>query len=157
MNKNITTPNTHPSVPPIWMNRRVLCQIMCTIGARRPETGGILLGPIGSSFITAFHFDGTASCSTVTYSPDHITLRRMMQDVWLPAGVDMKGFVHSHPGSFDRLSEGDMIYIRRLLEKNLDMTVFAAPIVVPGAFRMRPIVVLSNQPTVQRTTTLRLI
>jgi len=157
MNKNSTIPNTKVSIPPIWMNRRVMCQIMCTIGARPAETGGILLGPIGSSVITAFHFDQSASCSGVTYSPDHLTLRRMMQEAWLPAGVDMKGFVHSHPGSFDRLSEGDMIYIRRLLEKNPDMTSFAAPIVIPGAFRLRPIIVLSSQPALQHPTTLRLI
>ncbi len=155
MTKNTTIRNS-ASPPPIWMSHHVLCQIMNTVGARRPETGGILLGPVGSNHITAFYFDGTASCSQATYTPDHLTLRRMMQEVWLPAGVDMKGFVHSHPGSFDRLSEGDQAYIRRLLAKNDDMSVFAAPIVIPHTFRLRPIVVLSKQPTVQRPTTLRL-
>lgn len=151
-NKNMSS----PTVPPIWMCRHVHCEVMCTIGARRPETGGILLGPIGSNDITHFYFDETASCSGATYSPDHITLRRKMKEVWLPARVDMKGFVHSHPGGFDRLSDGDLVYIRRLLEKNPDMSVFSAPIVIPHGFRMRAIVVLPDQPGVQRVTTLQL-
>src|SRR6266496_649312 len=133
------------SAPPIWMSRHVRCQIMCTIGARRPETGGILLGPIGSNDITDFYFDATASCSGATYTPDYVTLRRKMQEGWMPAGLDMKGFVHSHPGEFDRLSHGDLAYIRRLLERNLDMSVFAAPIVIPQVFRLRAIVVLADR------------
>jgi len=144
------------AVPPIWMRRHVQCQIMCAIGARRPEAGGILLGPIGSNDVTDFYFDHGASCSGATYSPDHITLRRKMKEVWLPARLDMKGFVHSHPGSFDRLSDGDLVYIRRLLEKNPDMTVFAAPIVIPAEFRLRAIVVMADQPDVQQPTTLQL-
>jgi proteasome lid subunit RPN8/RPN11 len=138
------------------MDRHVLCQIMSTISARRAEAGGILLGPIGSSFVTCFHFDVSASCSGVTYSPDHVTLGRLMQRQWLPAGVDMKGFVHSHPGRFDRLSEGDMIYIRRLLSSNPDMTVFAAPIVIPEEFRIAPIIVTRDDPARECPTTFRL-
>jgi len=86
----------------------------------------------------------TASCSGATYTPDHVTLRRRMKEVWLPARLDMKGFVHSHPGEFDRLSHGDLVYIRRLLDKNPDMSVFTAPIVIPESFRLRTIVVLAK-------------
>jgi hypothetical protein len=136
--------------------RHVHCQIMCSIGARRPESGGILLGPTGSNDITDFYFDATALCSGATYTPDHIALRRKMKEVWLPAGLDMKGFVHSHPGALGRLSIGDMVYIRRLLEKNPDMNVFAAPIVIPHAFRLQAIVVLADQPHLQRPTNLQL-
>ena len=147
--------NPSRAAPPIWMSRHVRCAIMSTIGACVPETGGILLGPIGSHDITDFYFDITAACSGATYTPDHITLRQKMRDEWQPAGLDLKGFVHSHPGNLDRLSEGDMVYIRRLLEKNPDMTEFAAPIVIPHAFRIRAIVVLAEQPDVQRPTQLK--
>ena len=146
-----------PRVPPIVMSRRVRCRIMGSIGARGPETGGILLGPIGSSDITDFYFDATASCSTATYTPDYVTLNRMMRQVWMPGGLDMKGFVHSHPGGFDRLSAGDLEYIHRLLKKNPDMSFFAAPIVIPEAFRLRAIVVLADEPLVQRPTHLRFL
>jgi hypothetical protein len=144
-------------VPPITMNRHVVCKIMSSIGACMPETGGILLGPIGSSDITDFFFDAGAQCSGVTYTPDISTLRHKMQTEWIPAGLDMKGFCHSHPGQFDLLSGGDLVYIRRLLEKNPDIKAFAAPIVIPREFRLRPIVVLQERPDVQRTTTLRII
>jgi proteasome lid subunit RPN8/RPN11 len=157
MEKKHNTGETARPAPPLTMTARVRCRIMCTIGARRPETGGILLGPVGRNDITDFYFDATGACSGATYSPDHVTLRRKMRDEWLPAGLDMKGFVHSHPGGFDRLSHGDLVYIRRLLAKNPDMSVFAAPIIIPEAFRLRAIVVLADQPGVQRPTTLRLV
>ena len=70
--------------------------------------------------------------------------------------IDFKGFAHSHPGAFDRLSVGDMIYIQRLLEKNPDIAVFPAPIVIPHEFRLRAIVVLRHQPNVQFPTTFEL-
>jgi hypothetical protein len=145
-----------PNVPRMSMSRHVVCQIMCTVGVHAPETGGILLGPIGTSDITDFYFDSTARCSGATYSPDHLTLRKKMREEWLPAGIDFKGFVHSHPGSFDRLSEGDLRYIRRLLDKNPDIKAFAAPIVIPGEFRLRPIVVLCEQPDMPRAATLQI-
>jgi hypothetical protein len=147
----------HQQPSPIAMSRHVVCAIMCSIGAHEPETGGILLGPIGTSRITDFYFDVTARCTGGTYTPDHVTLRRKMQEEWLPSGLDFKGFVHSHPGRLDRLNGGDMIYIRRLLDKNPDIKAFAAPIVIPREFYLRPIVVLSDRPDVQCPTTLRLI
>lgn len=150
------TTSLGPPVPPLRMSRHAHCRIMCTIGGRRPETGGILLGPIRGDEVTDFYFDATAACSGATYTPDYLTLRRKMQEEWIPAGVDMKGFVHSHPGGFDRLSLGDLVYVRRLLAKNPDMKVFAAPIVIPEAFRLQAMVVLAEHPDLPRRTRLEL-
>ena len=144
-------------MPCISISRQVVCEIMCTIGARTPETGGILLGPVGTSTVTKFYFDASGSCSSATYSPDHLTLRRKMKEIWLPSNLDLKGFTHSHPGDLDGLSQGDLVYIRRLLEKNPDMNVFIAPIVIPHAFRFQPIVVLADDPYVQRVARLEFI
>jgi hypothetical protein len=55
----------------------------------------------------------------------------------------------------DLLSEGDMIYIRRLLEKNPDIRFFVAPIVISEQFRLRAIVVSAKEPNIQRATSLR--
>jgi proteasome lid subunit RPN8/RPN11 len=143
-------------LPQIAISKHAVCKIMSTIGTRAPETGGILLGPIGSSDITDFYFDASGQCTGATYSPDHLTLRKKMQEEWLPAGLDFKGFCHSHPGNFDRLSAGDLHYIHRLLDKNPDIKAFAAPIVIPKEFRLRAIVVLREEPNVQRATTLRI-
>ena len=132
-------------MPIVKIAHKVCKDILLTIGARPAESGGILLGPVGTNDVTDFFFDDGGSCTGSTYSPDCKTLRRKMQEEWLPAGIDMKGFVHSHPGSFDRLSYGDLAYINRLLDKNDDMTMFIAPIVIPSEFRLRPLVVLRNK------------
>lgn len=136
--------------PLLFMASIVYYEILYTIASRPPESGGILLGPSGSNEVTDYYFDRGADCSGGTYSPDHVTLSRKMKEQWMPSGVDMKGFVHSHPGRFDQLSHGDVVYIRRLLEINPDMEMFAAPVVIPEEFRMRPIVVLRSEPTIPR-------
>lgn len=131
---------------------RVVREIMLTIGARPPETGGILLGPLGTEIITHYHFDDAAACSAVTYTPDHVGLGRRMREEWIPAGLDMKGFVHAHPAGVEGLSGGDLEYIGRLLARNTDMAVFAAPIILPHAFRICPWLVLrGNPPAVRRS------
>jgi len=107
--------------------------------------------------ITRAHFDHTAAVTGSTYTPDHIALRHKMATEWLPSGVDMKGFAHSHPGQLDRLSTGDLNYVRRLLKSNPDMSEFVAPIVIPHEYRIQPIVVFRKQPGVQRRAILELI
>lgn len=133
-------------LPIVRIAHNVCKDIMLTIGSQLAERGGILLGPVGTNDVTEFFFDNGGSCTGSTYSPDYMTLRQKMKKEWLPAGIDMKGFVHSHPGSFDRLSTGDLAYINRLLDKNDDMTMFIAPIVIPSEFRLRPLVVLRDKP-----------
>lgn len=138
----------HPNIPVVKIAHNVCKDILLTIGARPAESGGILLGPVGTNDVTDFFFDNGSNCSGSTYSPDCLTLRQKMKDEWLPAGIDMSGFAHSHPGSFDRLSTGDLAYINRLLDKNEDMTMFVAPIVIPSEFRLRPLVVLRDKPRI---------
>ena len=121
-------------------------QLMLTICSKPAETGAILLGPLNSDDITDFYFDHSARLTGATYSPDHITLNRKMKQEWIPRGVDMKGFVHSHPRGVDRLSSGDLTYIARLLKANDDMAQFAAPIVLPEQYRLCPFIVLRDAP-----------
>ncbi len=132
----------------IKMSQEVMKKIMNYISARPAESGGILLGPIGSNQVTDFYFDAGGTCTGASYSPDYLTLSKLMKEKWLPSGIDMKGFVHSHPGRLDRLTNGDMAYINRLLDKNADMDMFIAPIVIPDQYRIRPIVVLRKQPRI---------
>jgi len=138
------------SIPEVQMSRSAYREMVLSIGALPPEAGGILLGPIGTTDITDFYFDQGGTCSGVTYSPDYITLRQKMSQEWVPSGKDMKGFAHSHPGRVYSLSQGDLNYIKRLLEKNEDMELFFAPIIIPGEFLVRPIVVLRNDPDFPR-------
>ena len=133
-------------LPVVKIAHDVCENIMLTIGLQPAESGGILLGPVGTNDVTDFFFDTSSNSTGSTYSPDCVTLRQKMKDEWLPAGIDMKGFVHSHPGSFDSLSTGDLTYISRLLDINEDMDFFVAPIVIPPEFRLSPIVVLRDKP-----------
>lgn len=128
-------------LPELRIEKTVYRCIMLTIASQPPETGGILLGPINSDDVTDFYFDHSALSTGATYSPDHVTLNKMMKEQWLPAGIDMKGFCHSHPRGVDHLSIGDLTYIARLLKSNDDMEFFAAPIVLPDQYRMCPFVV----------------
>jgi proteasome lid subunit RPN8/RPN11 len=132
----------------IKMSQEAMKKIMNYISSRPPESGGILLGPIGTNVVTDFYFDSGGTCTGASYSPDHITLNRLMKEKWLPSGLDMKGASHSHPGNLDWLTNGDMAYINRLLDKNTDMDMFIAPIVIPNQYRIRPIVVLRKQPRI---------
>ena len=129
----------------VRIKRSALYELMNTVGSRPAETGGILIGPIGTNDITHFYFDRSGSCTGSTYSPDYITLRQKMREEWLPAKLDMKGRVHSHPGSLDTLTSGDMNYIKRLLDKNSDMDMFVAPIVLPNQYAIRPLVVTRDR------------
>lgn len=127
--------------PVIEMNTGVLHDIMFTIASRPPECGGVFTGPIGDPLrVTGFYFDEGASCSGVTYSPDTETINRKRHEEWLPDGRDWCGFIHSHPNGFDRLSGGDITYIRRLLKLS-DESVLIAPVVIPEQFRFVPFVV----------------
>lgn len=138
------------SKPILKMASEVYREILYTIGAYAAETGGILLGPIDSNDVTGFYFDNSAKCSRATYSPDHLTLSKKLKEEWMPSGIDFKGFAHSHPRRINRLSSGDMVYIQRLLKINPDMEMFAAPIVLPHEYSIRPLVVLRDNPFVQR-------
>lgn len=135
-----------PTTPTVIMEPHVLDQIMRSVGARTPETGGILLGPVDETLINDFYFDSTGGCTQLTYSPDTETLCKKMQEDWLPSGSDMHGFVHSHPGSLDEPSSGDLVYIERLLACNPEMQQFVCPIVIPDEFRIAVYIVRRDQP-----------
>jgi len=125
----------------VKIKRKALYELMHKLGSRPAESGGILLGPVGTNYITDFYFDRGGICARSNYSPDYVTLNRKMREEWLPAGLDMKGFAHSHPGNLDSLTAGDMSYIKKLLNKNTDMNMFIAPIVLPHQYAIRPLIV----------------
>ena len=125
----------------VRIKREAFYALMHQLGTKPAERGGIILGPVGTNDITHFYFDRDGGCTGSSYSPDYITLNRKMREQWLPAGLDMKGFVHSHPGNLDSLTAGDMSYIKKLLSKNPDMNMFIAPIVLPHQYRIQPLII----------------
>lgn len=128
------------------IKREAFDKIFFSICSRPAESGGILIGPIGTDDITDFYFDAGGTCTNASYSPDYITVNKMLKELWIPNGLDYKGIGHSHPGNLDWPTPADLAYIRRLLTINEDMEMFFAPIIIPPEFRMRPTVVFKNNP-----------
>ena len=130
----------------IEIGRKAHSDMIESLMSQPAEAGGALIGPEGEALITQFHPDLTGSCSAVTYTPDHRSLNRRLSEEWNPAGLELKGFAHSHPRGVGRLSPGDIEYISRLLAGNPHWKMFVAPIVLPLAFRLIPYVVFPDQP-----------
>ena len=145
---NRIAPEAEQWLPVLHVAGEVYGEMLFELSRRPVESGGLLLGPIGSNAITGFHFDDSALCSGATYTPDHVTLNRLLKERWIPSGIDFKGFAHSHPSGCAWLSAGDIRYIRRLLSKNDDMDVCAAPIVVAAQYQLCPLVVTRDRPDV---------
>jgi proteasome lid subunit RPN8/RPN11 len=145
--------------PTLRITSSALSGMMVELSSRPVESGGILLGPIGKMEVSTFIFDEGGSCTGTTYSPAYRDLQKRLTEVWLPEGLDLKGFAHSHPGRLDRLSQGDLAYIRRFLfnPRNADMEFFVAPIVIPEEFRLVPFVVKRSSPEFQEYAHLNII
>lgn len=124
------------------ITRSVYNEIEKRIGNQPAETGGMLGGNRETGIVTHFHFDESASCSAATYSPDYQTLSQLLSEDWNPKGINLLGFVHSHPGSMAYPSGGDMTYASRILASNSAMQNLLMPIVVTkpnaGRFELVP-------------------
>lgn len=124
------------------MDWQVMLQIEACIGDRFAEHGGVLGGHRTDGVVRTFHFDCAARRSAATYSPDTASLRRLFQQDWNPQGINMLGFVHSHPPGIARPSGGDLVYAERILAVNPSLARLLLPIVVSsadtGAFELVP-------------------
>jgi proteasome lid subunit RPN8/RPN11 len=127
------------------MTRQVYDQIESTIGCLTAETGGMIGGDRRKGLVTHFHFDGLASKTGVTYSPDVVEVNRVLSEVWTPQGVELLGFVHSHPGGPRQPSPGDLVYAENILKAMPSMSEIILPIVMPkpdtGRFEVLPFTV----------------
>lgn len=137
------------SVSRLLMRNAVYDEIRRTVGSLPAEHGGPIGGTRQDDAVTHFHFDATSERSNVTYTPDHITINRVLKEDWNPAGVKLLGFVHSHPDGFRRPSSGDIDYARRILEHISDMERLWLPIVMSeptsGAFEIVPYVFVRDE------------
>ena len=101
---------------PVYVTNTVLRQIETTVGAMRAEQGGMLGGRRARGTVTDYQFDADALRTSATYTPTTAMLNALLREDWNPSGVDLLGFVHSHPRGFWRPSNGDRIYAERILE-----------------------------------------
>lgn len=124
------------------MTRSVFEQIRRMIGSQPAEQGGPLGGSRETGVVSHFYFDDSANRSRTTYSPDHNLLNKLFAEEWNPAGINLLGFVHSHPGKYRCPSAGDVVYARNILKHIPELKRLFLPIVMTepdtGQFRIFP-------------------
>jgi proteasome lid subunit RPN8/RPN11 len=112
----------------IYIEKQVLNQILDILGKRKPELGGILGFTEEQDLITSFVFDKDARVNSVEYNPNTEFLDTVINDKWTKDNISLAGFVHSHPGNFNRLSSADIEYAVRIC-KEFDLKYLFMPIV----------------------------
>lgn len=116
------------------MTASVIEQIRASVGALPAESGGMLGGSRLDGVVRTFAFDDHPGGATAaTYTPRHELLTRVLREQWNPRGVQLLGFVHSHPSGFRRPSGPDIDYAQRFLARNDDLDRMLLPIVTSAA------------------------
>jgi len=131
---------------------RITCNaldaIKQTIGSRPAEYGGLLGGSRDDFLITEFHFDESAHRTSGTYSPHTVSVNKLLRDEWNPAGINLLGFVHSHPPGLRVPSGGDLAYAARILDHVPDLKEILLPLVISeadtGDFEFLPFAVVRD-------------
>jgi proteasome lid subunit RPN8/RPN11 len=109
------TPTLLNASAPVVFTAEVLMKIEKTVGSLPAETGGPLGGTRGSGGVEHFHLDETSARTAVTYYPDYKAINTLMRMEWNPAGINLLGFIHSHPKGAVRPSRPDLDYATRIL------------------------------------------
>lgn len=112
----------------IKITEGVYDQIMSVLGHKKPELGGMLGYTENQDLIDTYIFDSGARVNSVEYSPNIDYLNGILEKDWEEKRIHFGGFVHSHPGDFNRLSYADVEYSQRIMEA-FDMTYMFMPIV----------------------------
>jgi hypothetical protein len=128
--------------------RDVFEEIKRTVGIKRVETGGILLGDRNDYIVKKFIFDSKGSTSHAAYDPDINFLNKCIKEEWENNNLALLGFVHSHPRGVSRLSgdwgnnTGDIGYIKAIFSAIPALDRFLVPIIYSshdgGEFNMFP-------------------
>lgn len=109
-------------------------EILQTIGKKKPESGGILLGFREDYIIRKFVFDPTGSMSNAAYDPDVDYINKVIKNEWEEHQLELLGFVHSHPRGISRLSSdrgnntGDIGYMKAIFGAIKALEKFLVPI-----------------------------
>ena len=129
------------SFPKFVFSDSVMDEIRRTIGASRPESGGVLGGEPATGKIIRFHFDKDAECSPVIYQVNAERINPVI-DSWNAEGDHLMGIIHSHPPGCLYPSPQDIEFALRLLHRadNTQLPHFLIPIIqsaAAGEFSMR--------------------
>lgn len=106
-----------------------------SVGSKKSETGGILLGNRNDFVVQKFVFDPYGSTSPTGYDPDVDFINKTIKKEWEENNLALLGFVHSHPRGFNRLSgdygnnTGDLGYLKAIFKAIPALDKFLVPIV----------------------------
>ena len=98
----------------ISITKEVYDQLCQTIGRHPAEMGGILGSSNGGEIIDHYYFDFSAHTTSGTYTPNIAILNRVIS-TWNDKGVELVGFIHSHPAGSTKPSEGDFRYVKEIM------------------------------------------
>lgn len=98
----------------VFVEKKIYERIMETIGQKKPELGGMLGFLEDQDFVIDFVFDKKAKVTCAEYNPDTRFLNSVINGKWKDKGIFLAGFVHSHPGNFNRLSGADIEYAAKI-------------------------------------------
>ena len=97
------------------ITKRTYESIVCYPRDVPPETGGIIGSRKGDGIDTFVGDPGRESSYGCSYVPDTSFLNAKLEE-WLLEGILFAGMVHVHFHGVRTLSEGDKVYIKRILE-----------------------------------------
>lgn len=123
------SPKDANKAAPMILTPAVYRAIADTIGSRPAESGGPLGGVRGSGLVSHYQPDPTAHTTGVLYEPDIEHVNGLFRNTWNPAGINLLGFVHSHPAGNRRPSTGDLRYATRILAGIPELDRLLLPIV----------------------------
>ena len=95
------------------ITQRVFDEIIATVGAEEPETGGAL--GLKNNIVCSFYFDKAAAHNKAKYSPDTDTINEKIA-TWQDEDIYFSGLVHSHPNGCDQLSVEDETSIKAIFD-----------------------------------------
>lgn len=107
--------------------KEALNRIQQFIACKQPEQLAMLGSSDGKHIDTVFFVDKSKSTQT-SCEPDVEVCNKKIRE-WYERGIEFRGFVHSHPGSYYQPSIADLEYADKIMEA-LDMDSIELPIVI---------------------------
>ena len=143
--------------PVLKMTQSAFCECMQELTSRRPEAGGMLLGPKDDDdLVTVYIHDETGKATTASFTSDEVRLNVILLQ-YRERGLNCKGLIHSHPAGVISPSGGDLAYVRKVFanDHNEAAGQFFLPIIC--ADRMYPYLVRQDAPHRILSAQLRLV
>lgn len=134
----------------VKITHSALGKLISTVGTRKPETGGLLLGSRHDNIIRKFVFDEWGSSTRASYDPDPSKLNPIIKHEWRENRLALVGWTHSHPWGASRLSgdygrnTGDIGFLHAIFAAMPSIQTFFVPIVfssAEGALTLNPYIV----------------